>query len=190
MNSGPAPTFVGLLWYRSFGGQLSFRSYSLSRKPGASGLATCFVTFLVAGACHVLRWTVLSESCCAFNLPVPSCRQLKSSGCLVRRSEHGQSPEMKILTRYVILRAPGRFVLQPEVIASGQGTVAGHRTGILCSSNRRTRRSGERAESGRGGYGRFDMQSEHTTRKTGWPGRSYTRRGTSSALSAYRIGCC
>jgi polysaccharide biosynthesis/export protein len=114
---------VGLLWYRSFGGQLSFRSYSLSRKPGASGLATCFVTFLVAGACHVLRWTVLSESCCAFNLPVPSCRQLKSSGCLVRRSEHGQSPEMKILTRYVILRAPGRFVLQPEVIASTRDRV-------------------------------------------------------------------
>jgi polysaccharide export outer membrane protein len=42
---------------------------------------------------------------------------------LVRRSKHGQSPEMKILTRYVILRAPGLFVLQPEVITSTRDRV-------------------------------------------------------------------
>src|SRR5712671_222831 len=46
-----------------------------------------FITFPIAGACPVPRWTVLSKSCWARHTAVPSCQQLKSPSCLLCRSE-------------------------------------------------------------------------------------------------------
>src|SRR6267378_888542 len=73
-------------------------------------------------------------------------------------------------------------------LRSGDCTVACFGSCILCFAKRQSGGGGELAEPGPVGRGRFRQRSDHTTRKSGWHGRSCIRRGTPSALSAFKIG--
>src|SRR5271166_678022 len=143
----------------------------------------------MAGTCPVPPWTVLSKSCCACPSTVPSRKQLKTSELC--GSPFGATVRVGDECICQTSRFGGCRHAHPTAsrghLRSGDRTVACFGS-VLCSANRQCRGGGELAEPGPGGYGRFRPRSDHTTRKSGWHGRSCIRRGTPSALSAFEIG--